>query len=419
MNSYSDPKFRFADYWPALLMLAFIAVLPLRREMEWAVSIFAISLAFLAGNPENRKLIGRASRIILPIFLCIWIPMLISSIDSLDPYKSWKQTIPALRFLAAALAIAVLLHSVDMRTFLLRAVCWLLLFWAFDGYFQLIFGFDVFGVPMHDDRLNALFYSRHGAYGPTLAMLSPLALMYMRDHWTRAAWLVGFAFLFGAVFISGMRAGWIMMIVVMAAFMWPLLKDKSTRKLALVLPIVAAGALAVATVASPLLQERLQLSALAVLGTEEAIDEASSYRLPIFENALAMYRDYPVNGVGVRAFRKAYMGYAKPDDMHYIDGGTSTRAHHAHNIVLEFMADTGTIGLLGFLFAVGLGFRAWRGMNHHARHQAFPYAVALLAIIFPLNSLFSFFGVYTMSITWMMIGLFAAASLSGQSESGE
>ena len=141
--------------WPGWLGLAFIAVLPLRREMEWPVSIFAISLAFLARSPERRQDIRRACRLVLPMFLCIWIPMVLSNIDSLDPYKSWKHTVPALRFLAAALAIAVMLRNEDIRAFVLRGACWLLLFWAGDGYFQLIFGVDVFGVPMHEDRLNA------------------------------------------------------------------------------------------------------------------------------------------------------------------------------------------------------------------------------------------------------------------------
>lgn len=408
-----------SNNWPAWLVLIFFAVLPLRREMEWPVSILALSLAFLAWSPARRQDIRTAARIILPIFLCIWIPMLISSFDSLDPHKSWRQTIPALRYLAAALAIAVLLRNADIRAMLLRVVCWLLLFWAGDGYFQLIFGFDVFGVPMHEDRLNALFYSRYGAYGPTLAMLSPLALVHMHHHWPRAAWLAGFAFIFGAVLISGMRSAWIMMVVVMAAFMWPMLRDRSSRRLAFALPLVAVLTLIIAVVASPLLQERLKLTSLAAVGTEQAIDEASSYRVPIFRHALSMYRDYPVNGVGVRAFRKAYMNYAEPDDMHFIDGGTSTRAHQAHNIVLEFMADTGTIGLLGLIAAVMFGIRAWCSMAPAAKKQALPFAIALLAIIFPFNSYFALFGVYMMSITWVLIGLFAAAAFAEDSGAAE
>jgi O-antigen ligase len=137
--------------------------------------------------------------------------------------------------------------------------------------------------------------------------------------------------------------------------------------------------------------------------------------VPIFNNALAMYRDHPVNGVGVRAFRKAYVKYAEPDDIHYIQGGDETRAHQAHNFVLEFMADTGTIGLLGFLAAVVFGIRYWHSLGDHSRQQAFPYAVALLAIVFPLNSYFAFFGVYMMSVTWVLVGLMTAATLNKQS----
>ena len=37
----------------------------------------------------------------------------------------------------------------------------------------------------------------------------------------------------------------------------------------------------------------------------------------------------------------AYLDMAPPDDIHFIDGGTNTRAHQAHNIILEFMADNG------------------------------------------------------------------------------
>ncbi len=75
-----------------------------------------------------------------------------------------------------------------LRHLFLRIMTWLLLFWAADGYVQLAFGFDLFGVPMHEDRLNALFYSRYQYYGPTLALLSPLAIDYMRHNWSKAAW---------------------------------------------------------------------------------------------------------------------------------------------------------------------------------------------------------------------------------------
>ncbi len=386
--------------------------------MEIPLSLFALSMGFLAFSAGGRGQIRAAARFLIPLFLCIWIPMLISSLDSLDPRKSWFQTLSSLRYPAAALAIAVLLREQSLRHSLLRLTTWLLLFWAADGYVQLAFGHDLFGVPMHEDRLNALFHSRYQYYGPTLALLSPLALDYMRRHWTGAAWVAGFAFILGAVLISGMRSAWVIMLVVIVAFMLPVLRDRPTHRQALLLPAAAAITLAVSIVASPLLQERLELSSLAVVGTEEALDEASSYRVPIFKGALAMFRDHPVNGVGVRAYRAAYPNYAAPDDPHMIAGGKKTRAHQAHNIVLEFMADTGTIGLIGYLTALLLGWRYWRELAPAEREHAYPFAVALLAIVFPLNSYFAFFGVYTSSVFWVLAGLMTAAGASGNSDEG-
>jgi O-antigen ligase len=396
-----------------LLAVLFIALLPLRRQMEIPLSIFALSLPFLATRADRRPQIREASRFILPLFLCVWIPMLISCLDSLYPYKSWWNTVPALRYVAAAIAIAVLMRSEYSRELFLRFASWLLLFWAADGYFQLAFGHDFFGVPMNPDRLNALFYSRYQFYGPTLAFLSPLALQHMRCRWPNGLWILGFAFIFGAVLIAGMRAGWVMMVVVMIAFMVPLLRDPASRWQALILPVAVAVSLAVSILVSPLLQERLVKSSQAFLGSEQALDEATSYRLPIFLNALAMYRDHLVNGVGVRAYGTVYPDYAAPEDPHILMSSGDTSGYHAHNLVLEFMSDTGTIGLIGLLAALTLAWRYYRRLDDRARAQAFPYAVSLLAIVFPFNSHFSFFGVYTSSIVWVLIGLMAAAGISG------
>ncbi|MDX1555361.1 MAG: O-antigen ligase family protein, partial [Xanthomonadales bacterium] len=402
-----------STHWPPLLALLFIVLLPVGRQIEISITLFAFSLAFLARNANGRHGIRQAAGVILPLFLCVWVPMLLSSLDSLDPAKSWKQTLPSMRFLATTLAIAVWMQRPGALALFQRLACWLLLFWAADGYVQLAFGRDIFGIPMHEDRLNALFFDSYFAYGPTLAILSPVAIDHMRRHWPGFTWLAGFAFILGAVLISGMRAAWVMMGVVMVAFMVVSMRGGAAgRRQALLLPLAAVLALALAMIASPLLKERLQLSTLAAQGTEQALDEASSYRLPIFRNAWAMYLDHPINGIGVRAMRAAYPMYADPDDPHIVVNPDKVRAHQAHNIVLEFMTDMGTIGLIGLIAAWSVAWRFWRSLDQSGRGRAFPYAAALLAVAFPLNSYFAFFGVYLMSITWFLVGLMLAAAHS-------
>jgi O-antigen ligase len=124
---------------------------------------------------------------------------------------------------------------------------------------------------------------------------------------------------------------------------------------------------------------------------------------------MKMYRAHPVNGVGVRSFEKAYLVYAEPDDVHVAKHQGKRGEVHAHNVVLEIMADTGTIGLLGLLTGVLLMFRSWRNMNPSHRQEAFPYALALVLILFPVNSHFAIFGTYLSSLIWVIFGLWAAS----------
>jgi hypothetical protein len=134
--------------WSSWLAVAFIALLPFNRLAEIPLSIFAVSLAWLARSAEHRTRIRSAARFVLPLFLCYWIPMVLSSFDSAVPQKSWMQSAAALRFLAAALALSVLLQALRARAGL-RWTAWLLLFWAWAAFVQLFFGRDLFGIPMH------------------------------------------------------------------------------------------------------------------------------------------------------------------------------------------------------------------------------------------------------------------------------
>jgi O-antigen ligase len=402
---------RLQSDWPSWLAVSFIALLPFGRLAELPLSIFAISLAFLARSPENRAKIRCASRFVLPLFLCVWIPMVISSFDSMAMQKSWVQSAAALRFLAAALAISLLLNTPSARERVLHWTAWLLLFWAADGFVQLFFGSDMFGIAMHPDRLNALFVKKYQFFGPTLAMLSPLLLEHARRQWRPWAWAASFALVLGAVMIAGMRAGWLTMALVLGTYMALMLKreNRELRRTVLTIPVLAVIVLAVSYFTSPLFQERLDVSRAFTTGTEMAVDTSSMERIPIFTTALKMYREHPVNGVGVRAFPKAYLVYAEPGDVHVKKSGGKSGATHAHNVLLEVMSDTGTIGLLGVLAALWFLWKHHAGTSPGERRDAFPFALAVFLILFPLNSHFAIYGTYTSSLIWFLVGLWSAS----------
>ena len=401
---------RLQDDWPSWLVVSFFALLPFGRLAEIPLSAFALCLPFLARSEEHRHRIRRVSIVIVPIFLCFWLPMVISSFDSFLPQKSWGSSIAALRYLAAALSMAVLLRADSSRWRVVRWTSYLLVFWAVDGFVQLIFGADLFGIAMNPDRLNALFVQKYQFFGPTLAMLSPLLLEHARRHWPAWAWVASFTLTLGAVLIAGMRAGWMIMGLVLVVYMWLMFKreNRDLRKASLSIPIFVFAAIIASYLVSPLFQERVEQSLALTQGTKEAIGVASSLRMPIFNTSLTMFKAHPVNGVGVRAFPKAYMKYAAQDDIHIQQSGGKSGATHAHNLVLEVMADTGVIGLLGLLTGFVLVVRFWRRMTPSRRTEAFPFALAVALALFPLNSHFALFGTYMSSLIWVLFGLWVA-----------
>lgn len=397
--------------WPSWTAVLFIALLPFGRLSEIPLSFFALTLPFLWRLDHHRQTINTAAAWVVPLFLCFWLPMVISSFDSFAPHESWVHSLAALRFAAAALAMSALLHAPSARWRVLRWTAWLLVFWAVDGFVQLFFGNDLLGIAMHPDRLNALFVKNYQFYGPTLAMLSPLLLEYARRAWSSWAWALSLTLILGAVMISGMRSGWLSMGIVLATYFVLLLRreNRELRHGMLTVPVLAVLILVLSYFASPLFQQRLELTRAVYGKTDAAINYASSERLPIFTTALNMYRHHPVNGVGVRAFPQAYMHYAADDDIHIIKSGGKSGATHAHNVVLEAMSDTGTIGLAGLILALVLVIRHWRRSAPAQRQDAFPFMLAIVLILFPLNSHFAVYGTYISSLLWFLLGMWASA----------
>jgi len=77
--------------------------------------------------------------------------------------------------------------------------------------------------------------------------------------------------------------------------------------------------------------------------------EANYDRVAIWKAAVRMWRDHPVLGTGYGSFATVWPDY-EPDPALY---GKPT----AHNLVLNFAAETGTVGLAAFVALVGSGLR--------------------------------------------------------------
>ena len=128
---------RFCVEWPAWLTALFVFALPFRRNSEISIGFMFLLFPILMQQRAYRQLIKPVLRFIIPIFLCFWIPMVISNFDSYDSEKSFGHVLLAMRFPIAALSIALLLSKNELRQRCLQLVAFILLFWAIDGYVQL------------------------------------------------------------------------------------------------------------------------------------------------------------------------------------------------------------------------------------------------------------------------------------------
>jgi O-antigen ligase len=86
-------------------------------------------------------------------------------------------------------------------------------------------------------------------------------------------------------------------------------------------------------------------------------------------------------------------------------------ALHAHQIVLEILAETGGIGLLLWLAGAALAWRAWRFAPAMARDEARPAMLALAATVFPFNTHLAFYSTFWGSVALLLAALYAGALL--------
>lgn len=87
-------------------------------------------------------------------------------------------------------------------------------------------------------------------------------------------------------------------------------------------------------------------------------------------------------------------------------------ALHAHQIVLEILAETGVLGLLLWLAAAAQAWRAWRFAPLPARERARPAMLALAVTVFPLNTHLAFYSTFWGGLTLLLAALYAGSLLA-------
>jgi O-antigen ligase len=396
---------------PLLPFWLVIALLPFGRSSELGTLLCLLGAVMLfVRHPQALR--GHAgARLLLAMLGCYVGAALLSSFDAVAPGKSWGTTAGLLRFVPLGLYACLALRREGRLRVLYFAVAVVVGLWALDAWLQALTGWSL-GGHAQAERISGIFGADNLKLGPTLAVLAPFALWSARERWGRPGLVLAFLALLGPVLLAGSRAGWLCYGLVGLAFAWR--EAGSARRFLAwcglgVLLVALAGALAWQV--SGRFHERMERTLAVFAGDPQGLDEALTGRPAIWRASARMIADHPWNGVGVRGFRYAYPDYAPADDHFLVDEacGVGEGACHAHQLVLEVLSETGTIGLLLWLAGATLACRAWRRRGGAARARAFPATVALGVMVFPLNTHLAFYSAWWGLLFAWLLGLWCAA----------
>lgn len=385
--------------WLSLALLPFGAAYEVGCALCLAVAAVAVARGWRPG--------GQAARCFGAAFGAYLLAAAWSLPDAVDPPRAWLTLASSLRYGAYGLA-AVLLAPAQQRV-LLGGAALVVALWTLDALLQAITGMSL-GGPMGADRLSGIFGADDLKLGPALAVCAPLllALPLRLPWWSRLLLALAVALV---VLLAGARAGWISFGLAAGWWLWRALRARGRR----VWPLALAGLLVVSTfgglfyLTSARFAERIDRTLSVLSFDRQGLDRALAWRLPIWENAAAMARAYPVNGVGVRGFRTAYLEFADPGDRHVLMTGGRTGAFHPHHLVLEILCETGVPGLLLWLGATLFLLRAWWRADAATRQRAWPYAAALVAMSFPLNTHLAFYSSFWGTLCFWLLAMYCAA----------
>ena len=387
----------------ALLISTFI-LLPIGRTVEIPTVLMAVwGLLLLV-----REGIGAAwrrpdIRVFSVLFLLYWGPMVISLFGAYDFSNSAFFCLKYLRFVFAGYFVLYLITARKIKTLVLSALSVVVGSWLLDSLYQWWAGIDLFGRTYDGNRLLGPF--KHLIMPIFLSVFLPLVLIYTKIKWPRYLFWMLFGSSLWILFLAGSRASWMVLLfggLLYSIYVFVRLEKKPF--ISMVLVIIGAIGIGIAGYHYESgFKGRIDRTIMAFSHDYKSIDLASSHRLPIWETAFNMALDNPLVGVGVKGFHGSYSRYAKPDDP-FKDGG----ATHPHMFFLEVLTETGLVGFVSMLVALGLIFRLGIGnLKRWSPLQA--GAAATLAItFFPLNTHVSLYGSIYSQVAWLM----AAVSLA-------
>ncbi len=415
--------------WAPAWVLAFVALWPAPGIAEGVMVLGALAaivrLLLMRFRGGTRLLSGPAWALTTTLFLAYWLPQLLSAFDALDRGRAFQEALVDLRYLPFLWLAAAAVGNETGRRTTFNGLAIIVLAWTVDALLQVVFGSSplFWGIDQlkhalsgHGmckaeeilalDRLSGVLGPCNLKLGLVLASLSPFALFAAGKRFGLGGWLLAAAVIGLVILLAGARAAWLTYGLVLVFSGWRLLGWKK------LLGVFLFGGLAllVLGVASPQFRERIARTTQVLHADESGVDAALSGRAQIWKAAACMIREHPLNGVGARNFRLEFP-HCDPAPTATPAWGAGP-AHHAHQIVLEILSETGVIGLLLWLAGAAMAWRAWRYAGSAAKERARPAMLALAVTVFPLNTHLAFYSTFWGGLTLLLAALYAGSLLA-------
>lgn len=397
-------------YWPCfLILLAFIGFIS-KSLYNYPVGIMAlIGLYQLIKTP---KIFADEPifKLFTLLFLSLWLPLLISFIDAVNPDHSARTVFPYLRFYFAGIfIISAITTDPDRLKLIVTCLFYLVLFWCIDATIQFSFGKNLVGFPYEAGHITGMFYPKN-TIAHICSILSAFTFLYILINAKNRYLALSIIPLFFILLLSGRRAAWVMLALSTAGFIFygfiyadnrtSFIKKISAATLIVILVLITTINLHKPTNA------RFKVTLGLFSNNYDSINKATAIRLPIWQTAYSIFEAHPVNGIGPRGFRHIYKDYASKDDYFVnVDAVPS----QPHIIILEILAETGLIGLLGYLFAFYLITNILLSLNK--RKDLLPYFIPVVVALFPLNTHMAFYGSVWSSMVWLLLYLYLASAV--------
>ena len=381
-----------------LLIVSFLLVLPYKHLFELPMLLMSmLGLGMLVMQPR-RVWAMPGLQVMLMLGACFWLPMLTSFPTAVNFQRSAETAGIFLRFPLAGIFVLTLLQHYLIRQWLLGLIGMWLSVIALCMVFQSLHVVLPGGVG----SAVSVLASQRGI-GFLLATLSPVYVYWLARHRHQSVWLMLPVYL-AAILLTGRRAAWVMLGVglglVLLQMLWAERRHWQWKPVIAVLVLIGIGSFT--AMQQPEFRARVMLTGGLFSGNYVQANSATSLRLPIWKTATKVFCDHWLTGIGPRGFRYVYPQYGDKDDP-FLAANPKEGPTHPHQFMLEIATETGVIGLLGYLIALGYWIRLMLQAAKEKNNQVLPWMMAVLIAIMPLNAHMAFYASFWSCITWWLV----------------